>query len=79
MTNSSTVPGEGHTKGLRVTRNVTRSDCPWLDRDIAENEVVYPFHGHTYGCIGPGGIAVAETPDGHPFFELPATAVEARP
>lgn len=46
------------------------------NRHVTVGTTVYRFHGYTYGCIGFGGIAVSLEPDTHPFFEVPADAVD---
>lgn len=59
---------------LSLIRDVLKSECPWLDRDMKKGEVVFNYRGPTYGCIG-GGIACTEKPGETPFFELPANAL----
>jgi len=55
-----------------VNRDVTTKECHWLNEDIKNGTFVYKFHGHTYSCIGPDGIAVTLSSEGdNPFFELP--------
>jgi hypothetical protein len=64
----------------RVTRDVTPTECPWLERVICRNERVFIYTGHTYGCVGPGGVAVVKQPGSdEPFFELPRNALERMP
>jgi len=59
---------------FRVSRTVTRGECPWLQRDILSGTLVRRFDGPTYGCISRSGIACSFT--GHePFFELPRDAL----
>lgn len=60
---------------LILMRDVLMADCPWLDRDMKEGEVVYQYTGATYGCIGFDGLAVSHEPNMTPFFELPRTAL----
>lgn len=59
-----------------LTRNVTRSECPWLKQDFEKGDDVYEYEGHTYGCISPNGKAFTIRPNQTPFFELPGDAVE---
>lgn len=59
----------------KLRRKVAVDECPWLERDMQEGETVHQFAGHTYGCIGPGGIAVTTEPDAGAFFELPTVAL----
>lgn len=63
---------------MTLIRGVSRSECPWLKRDYKAGQVVYLFHGATYGCIGPNGIAVSEEPGIPPFFEMPDDALIIR-
>ena len=58
---------------VKLTRDVTISECPWLDTDLPAGTEVEKFHGYTYGCIG-SGIAVCFSQDG-PFFEVPRAAL----
>ena len=59
-----------------LNRDVTKKECPWLDEDLKGGTVVYKFYGATYGCIGPGGVAVTFHSDGDiPFFEVPYNAL----
>ena len=62
-----------------VTRPVTKGECGWLPRDLAEGERVFAFVQCTYGVIGPGGIAVSFAPDEHSFFEVPMDALLPAP
>lgn len=64
-----------HFKKHVLSRDVTTEECHWLTRDFKKGETVYEYYGHTYGCIGPGGIPVSEEPDTNPFFELPSDAL----
>ena len=59
-----------------ATRDITVEMCPWLDEDIPNGAILYEYWGATYGCIGPGGIAMSFLPDQTPFFEVPYEAVE---
>jgi hypothetical protein len=61
---------------LRVTRDVTTSECPWLQEDIPAGTIVYP-NRHNHNLISHNGWAVTKEPDGSPFFELPLDALEA--
>ena len=60
----------------RVTRDVTQTECPWLDRDFKTGETVYRYDGATYGCISGHGIAVTEKSGEDPFMEFPRSALE---
>ena len=59
---------------LRLTRRVTKKECPWLSRPFRKGEIVYRYDGCTYGCIA-SGIACTERDGKTPFFELPQDAV----
>jgi hypothetical protein len=61
---------------LRVTRDVTTSECDWLQEDIPAGAIVYP-NRHNHNLISHNGWAVTKEPDGSPFFELPLDALEA--
>lgn len=64
---------------LRLTRDVTREECDWLDRDYRAGEIVWDYLGHTYGCCTDSGRAVSQEPDTPPFFELPEEALAGSP
>jgi hypothetical protein len=55
----------------RMKRTVTVEECHWLRYDMKEDSLVYSFNDHTYGCIGPTGVACSMSPNDGPFFELP--------
>lgn len=59
-----------------LTRNVTVSECPWLDNDIEEGTIVHRYKGYTYGCISDNGIAVTLKPDTLPCMELPIDSLK---
>jgi hypothetical protein len=62
---------------LRVTREVTRDECPWLRRPLREGQVVYCFGGTTYGCVDyQVGTPCSFKPGENPFFEVPTDALE---
>lgn len=61
---------------LKITRDLTQNEFPWLDGDIKKGSIVYKYYGYTYGCIRSGGVAVTNKPDKTPFFEVPCDAVE---
>jgi len=58
-----------------ITRDVTKAECPWLDRDIARGEIVLAYAGYAYGCIG-NGAACSHDGDER-FFEIPRDALRA--
>ena len=59
----------------KLIRDVTKKECPWLDRTFKEGEILYKYTGYTYGCIDEG-LAVSEKLNETPFFELPYDALE---
>jgi hypothetical protein len=60
----------------KLTRDVTKDECTWLNVDLAKGTVVYKYQGYTYGCIGPRGMAVSLARGGA-FLELPRDALMA--
>lgn len=60
-----------------VTRDVTVSECNWLDNDIKKGTIVYRYHGATYGCVSPYGIACTMEKDKTPFLEIPRNALRS--
>lgn len=60
----------------RLTRDVTKKECNWLDRKFKKGELVYSYSGATYGCISYNGSAFTLVEGETPFFELPDDAVE---
>ena len=58
-----------------LTRNVTQEECPWLEADLSEGKEVHKFDGATYGCITDSGVAVSDTVDENPFYEIPIDSV----
>jgi len=63
-----------------TTRDITSSECHWIKETIEKGTVVYRFSGATYGCIGPGGVAITFDEGGaNPFFELPGNSLKELP
>ena len=60
---------------IKLTRDVTPDECGWLDRTYKKGEILYEYHGCTYGCISNNGTACTETPNQTPFFEIPNNAI----
>lgn len=58
-----------------LIRDVTTQECSWLPRDLLAGEEVFEWHGATYGCITPNGIAISLVQGEHPFYEIPLDAV----
>ena len=63
-------------KQIKLNRDLSPTDFPWLSRPYIKGEIVYLYNGVTYGCIGHNGIAVSEVENETPFFEIPRDAVE---
>lgn len=61
-------------KLYKLIRNVTPSECRWLERIFLKDEIVHKFYGNTYGCVSDEGIACSIDGD-TPFFELPYRAL----
>lgn len=59
---------------MKLTRSVTKAECPWLDEDLPAGLEVHKFSGCTYGCVG-AGVAVTRELGKTPFFEVPRDAV----
>lgn len=62
-----------------LIRDVTRKECPWLERNFIKGEIVYECLKHTYGCVTDKGIACTESSSGdYPFFELPKNSIKIK-
>lgn len=48
---------------------------PWLPKTWKRGKHVFEYHGHTYGCISPDGVAVSEVEGKGPFYEVPENSV----
>lgn len=70
---NKTMSQQSH--AYQLTRDVTKKECPWLDRDFKKGEVVFEYLDYTYGVIGPDGRAFTEVIGETPFFELPNDSV----
>jgi hypothetical protein len=60
-----------------LKRDVTPEECHWLREPHFAGDIVFSYHGPTYGCISPAGIACTKMPEETPFFELPRDALPA--
>ena len=58
-----------------IVRDVTKTECPWLDFDLKKGIPVYRYDGCTYQCISDHGVAVTMVNGKLPFFEVPWNAV----
>lgn len=63
------------TSAYELSRKVTQEECPWLERDYEEGEIVYAYYGCTYGCVTPSGTACSEVEGETPFLEFPTDAL----
>jgi len=66
------------TETYRITRRLTVEDCRWFDpNEVFEvGDIVFGYHGPTYGCISPSGTAVSRIKGITPFIEIPHDALE---
>ena len=64
------------TQQFRLTRDVTKKECSWLDRNYKKGEILFEYDGYTYGCISPNGIACSDKDQETPFYEIPKNALE---
>jgi hypothetical protein len=62
----------------RITRDLTRAECPWLDEPIKAGAIVYSYDKYTWGCLSDDGRAVTWIRDREPFFEVPRDALEPK-
>lgn len=60
---------------FELIRLVSPQECHWLDKVYDVGDIVFKYHGHTFGCISKKGAAFCEVFDQEPFFELPINAV----
>lgn len=60
---------------FKLTRDVTRFECPWLQRDYEKGETLRESTEFHYGCISPSGISCMELKENSPFFEIPKDAL----
>lgn len=61
-------------KRLKVVRDVTREECPWLKHDIPSGTVLFEYRGPTYGIKNDDHTAVS-LDGGIPFFQLPTNSL----
>jgi hypothetical protein len=58
-------------KVFRLTRDVTKHECPWLYRDYKKGEIVFEYPLYIQGNITNEGIACSDRDWESPYFELP--------
>lgn len=59
-----------------INRDLTPTECDWLNYTVVAGSKVFLFTGATYGCIG-NGHAVSFKPNNEgPFFEVPFDAID---
>lgn len=61
---------------VRLTRDVTTAECPWLDADLPAGDLLFIYPGYTYGAIR-DGMPLTREPGETPFFEVPRDAIGA--
>ena len=59
-----------------LTRDVPRTECPWLDRDYKKGEEVFEYPLYTYGHISLQSVACSDKDGESPFYELPINALK---
>lgn len=61
---------------LKLIRNVTQVECPWLDREFKEGEIVYEYYGEIDSpVLGMYQVYVTEKSGQTPYFGLPMDSV----
>ena len=66
-------------KKYELKRDVTKKECPWLDKDIPKGTVLFSYEGSTYGVISFSGVAVTLKSEELESFEVPKDAVTVIP
>lgn len=59
---------------VRLSRDVSTTECKWLERALFQGEVLFVFRGFSPG-VSSRGIACMFA-EGEPYFEVPTDAVE---
>lgn len=59
----------------KLTRDLSKKECPWLGKELKKGLTVFQYDGYTYGCVTDSGIAVTDKPGILPFFEVPKNSV----
>ena len=59
-----------------MIRDVSPSECSWLENTLHKGLTVYEYYGATYGCVAGSGIAVTLVEDETPFMEVPMNSVK---
>jgi hypothetical protein len=65
------VPG----KRLKLVRDMTAEECPWLDNDIPAGTIVFEYRGPTYGLKEHEDLIFVSFEGGTPFFQLPLNSL----
>lgn len=61
---------------LTLLRDVTQSECSWLECNLKAGWTFWEYTGCTYGCIDTmKGIAATWMTDQTPFFQIPRDAI----
>lgn len=61
---------------FKLIRDVSKKECPWLEKDYKKDDVVFYYSGYTYGCISYMGVPCSDKLDEGPFFEMPENSLE---
>ena len=61
-------------KKMKVVRNVTRTECPWLKQTIASGTVVYRYPASPYAKPQEDHVLVTLGAE-QPIFEMPENSV----
>jgi hypothetical protein len=60
-----------------LCRDLTKKECPWLDKDLKKGDVIYRFPRTSHQCVNTeNGLACSYEHGKHPFFEIPFDAID---
>src|SRR5215510_2405241 len=60
---------------LKLVRNVTRAECPWLAHDFTAGTMVVEYRGPTYGLRQHDDLTFVSFDGGAPYFQLPSNSL----
>ena len=61
------------TKRFQLTRDVTKQECSWLDKDYKKGDIVFEYP--LYVDVSDKGIACSDQDSESPWYELPKNAL----